>query len=236
MTNLKAPGSIHSASSRHAHGPSNPFAKALLEAGGSMSTDAAISSLELGADMLTSLMGAGEQNVPSLQGTLRAQLQSEENSRMQDIWNSNMLDESEEFPQEQSELMRARRQEQANNRLEEQQHVSSYDARSSEREQRVQELMMQLRTISQSAGEQAQTSQITALQGVVGKAGEYHVTFLEKIVRFTTLLNQRTNQSHSWMSQSNARQGAKQGYWSMFHKHGTQWSQSGERAIVTSVG
>jgi len=230
MNTLKVPGAPAASRGRQAHQPSNPFAKALLEAGGSASVNPALSGLELGADMLNALMTGDTENTPSNQGS----------TRFQDIWNANEnANPTQAFEEDQNEPesfldreLRMRNSESAEHRRT----VRGYDQRAGERQRMAEELLTQLRTLSAQAGEAALQSQVTAVQGISGKAGEYHITFLEKMVRATAVLKQRAGESNSWISQSNQRKSDKLGYWGMFHKHGSQWFQSGERAVTTSVG
>lgn len=230
MNTLKAPGAPASPRARQAHQPSNPFAKALLEAGGSASVDPALSGLELGADMLNALMTGDAEQTPSAQGS----------TRFQDIWNANEgASPAQSFNEDENAQesfldreLRMRTSESA----EHLRTVRGYDRRETERQQKAEELIAQLRTLSDQAGEAAAQSQVTAVQGITGKAGEYHITFLEKIIRATAALKQRASESNSWIAHSNQRKSDKLGYWGMFHKHGSQWFQSGERAVTTSVG
>lgn len=230
MNTLKTPGAPATSRARQAHQPSNPFAKALLEAGGSASVDPALSGLELGADMLNALMTGDSESTPSNQGS----------TRLQDIWNANEgVSPAQSFEEDENEpesfLDRELRMRNSES-VEHLRTVREYDRREAERQRMAEELIAQLRTLSTQAGEAALKSQVTAVQGISGKAGEYHITFLEKMVRAAAVLKHQAGESNSWIAQSNQRRSDKLGYWDMFHKHGSQWFQSGERSITTSVG
>lgn len=190
--------------------------------------DPALSGLEFGADMLNSLMMGEHQEAPSIQGS----------NRLQQVWNADMQSENtlENEQDEQESFLDRQLKSRFTESRADLNTVHSYEKRQAERQQQAQELIVQLRTISNQAGEQAAQSQITAVQGIQGKAGEYHITFLETIVRSAALMRQRAQESNTWIAQSAQRRGDKKNYWNMFHKHGSQWFQSGERAIVTSVG
>jgi hypothetical protein len=66
--------------------------------------------------------------------------------------------------------------------------------------------------------------------------GVYHLNFLEKLKQAIVLLRKRVEEASSWLELFNRKQAKKRGYWPQAQKLGTQFSQSGERYVATSVG
>lgn len=67
------------------------------------------------------------------------------------------------------------------------------------------------------------------------KAGKYHFSFFAKLRMMLRLFRQQVSQSRVWLEESFARK-KKRGYWQMFKKHGTSFSQSSELAIASQAG
>ena len=66
--------------------------------------------------------------------------------------------------------------------------------------------------------------------------GVYHLNFLEKLKQAVVLLKKRVEEASSWLELFNRKQAKKRGYWPQTRKLGTQFSESGERYVATSVG
>ncbi len=66
--------------------------------------------------------------------------------------------------------------------------------------------------------------------------GVYHVNFLEKIKQAIILLKKRVEDASTWLEAFNQKSAKRHAYWGQFKKSGTQFSQSGERYVATSVG
>ncbi len=66
--------------------------------------------------------------------------------------------------------------------------------------------------------------------------GVYHLNFLEKLKQAVVLLRKRVEEASTWLELFNRKQAKKRGYWPQAQKLGTQFSQSGERYVATSVG
>lgn len=66
--------------------------------------------------------------------------------------------------------------------------------------------------------------------------GIYHVNFLEKIKQAIILLKKRVEDASTWLEAFNQKSAKRHGYWGQFKKSGTQFSQSSERYVATSVG
>ena len=66
--------------------------------------------------------------------------------------------------------------------------------------------------------------------------GVYHVNFLEKIKQAIILLKKRVEDASTWLEAFNQKSAKKHAYWGQFKKSGTQFSQSSERYVATSVG
>ena len=68
------------------------------------------------------------------------------------------------------------------------------------------------------------------------KPGVYHINFLEKIKQAIILLKKRVEDASTWLEAFNQKSAKKHAYWGQFKKSGTQFSQSSERYVATSVG
>ena len=75
-----------------------------------------------------------------------------------------------------------------------------------------------------------------AIDQIPVKPGVYHVNFLEKIKQAIILLKKRVEDASTWLEAFNQKSAKRHAYWSQFKKSGTQFSQSSERYVATSVG
>ena len=75
-----------------------------------------------------------------------------------------------------------------------------------------------------------------AIEQIPVKPGVYHINFLEKIKQAIILLKKRVEDASTWLEAFNQKSAKKHAYWHQFKKSGTQFSQSGERYVATSVG
>ena len=75
-----------------------------------------------------------------------------------------------------------------------------------------------------------------AVEQIPVHPGVYHLNFLERLKQAIILLKQRVEEASSWLELFNRKQAKKRGYWPQVQKQGTQFSQSGERYVATSVG
>ena len=66
--------------------------------------------------------------------------------------------------------------------------------------------------------------------------GVYHLNFLEKLKQAIILLRKHIEEASTWLEFFNHKQAKKRGYWSQAKKLGTQFSQSSERYVATSIG
>ena len=75
-----------------------------------------------------------------------------------------------------------------------------------------------------------------AIDQIPVKPGVYHVNFLEKIKQAIILLKKRVEDASTWLEAFNQKSAKRHAYWGQFKKSGTQFSQSSERYVATSVG
>ncbi len=75
-----------------------------------------------------------------------------------------------------------------------------------------------------------------AIEQIPVHPGVYHLNFLEKLKQAVALLRKRVEEASTWLELFNRKQAKKRGYWPQAKKLGTQFSQSGERYVATSVG
>jgi len=75
-----------------------------------------------------------------------------------------------------------------------------------------------------------------AIDQIPVKPGVYHVNFLEKIKQAIILLKKRVEDASTWLEALNQKSAKRHAYWGQFKKSGTQFSQSSERYVATSVG
>jgi len=75
-----------------------------------------------------------------------------------------------------------------------------------------------------------------AIDQIPVKPGVYHVNFLEKIKQAIILLKKRVEDASTWLEAFNQRAAKKRDYWPKAKTLGTQFSQSSERYVATSVG
>ena len=75
-----------------------------------------------------------------------------------------------------------------------------------------------------------------AIDQIPVKPGVYHVNFLEKIKQAIILLKKHVEDASTWLEAFNQKSAKRHAYWGQFKKSGTQFSQSSERYVATSVG
>ncbi len=75
-----------------------------------------------------------------------------------------------------------------------------------------------------------------AIEQIPVHPGVYHLNFLEKLKQAVVLLKEHVEEASTWLELFNRKQARKHGYWPQAQKLGTQFSQSGERYVATSVG
>jgi len=75
-----------------------------------------------------------------------------------------------------------------------------------------------------------------AIEQIPVSPGVYHVNFLEKIRQAIVSLKKRVEEASTWLEVFNQKLAKKHGYRPLAQKLGTQYSQSGERYVATSVG
>ena len=75
-----------------------------------------------------------------------------------------------------------------------------------------------------------------AIEQIPVKPGIYHVNFLEKLRQALFLLRKRVDDASTWLEAFNQKSAKKHGYWHKTKSFGTQFSQSSERYVATSVG
>lgn len=75
-----------------------------------------------------------------------------------------------------------------------------------------------------------------AIEQMPVKPGIYHVNFLEKLKQTILLLRKRVDEASTWLEVFNQKSAKKHGYWHKAKTFGTQFSQSNERYVATSVG
>lgn len=75
-----------------------------------------------------------------------------------------------------------------------------------------------------------------AIEQIPVHPGVYHLNFLERLKQAVALLRKRVEEASTWLELFNRKQAKKRGYWPQAQKLGTQFSQSSERYVATSVG
>jgi vacuolar-type H+-ATPase subunit I/STV1 len=75
-----------------------------------------------------------------------------------------------------------------------------------------------------------------AVEQIPAHPGVYHLNFLEKLKQAVVLLKKHVEEASTWLELFNRKQAKKRGYWPQAQKLGTQFSQSSERYVATSVG
>lgn len=103
-----------------------------------------------------------------------------------------------------------------------------------EEEQKIKDLIDQIKQIAKSIKNLDQQVEKTVEQAPV-VFGTYHVNFFQKIKEMLILIKKNVDQASTWVETFNKRAN-KKNYWSQFKKSGTQWSSSNERYVATSVG
>jgi len=144
-----------------------------------------------------------------------------------------------EFAKQQEQLMKEQKmRERRLIRHREVQQMDVYNARQIETERKIDQIIKELGALAKDlsrADEEAKAAQNAVITGIV-EPGEYHVTFLEKLLKIIVLLRKRVKESTTWLQMFQSRSKKKRGYWGQYYKKGTQWSQSADRSIATSVG
>lgn len=194
------------------------FAKALLEAGGNVAQNAVDTGIKMANEAITSIFNANT-----------SPTQQNENEQNKPDWLNQQKETTEqEWKKREAQLLRHR---EVNN-------VEVFDHRQIEVERRIEQLLSELEALTKDmdkAEREARQARITVMQNIVNP-GEYHVSLLERYLRFVMHLRQKVKESASWLHMFNTRKSAQKGYWGQFYSQGTQWSMNLERNIATSVG
>ncbi|OGJ22606.1 MAG: hypothetical protein A2804_03480 [Candidatus Pacebacteria bacterium RIFCSPHIGHO2_01_FULL_46_10] len=224
MTQLKPPGNTTSQSNGGAS--SNNFAKALLETGGHVVQSTVDSGVQMAADALGSLFGAGGSRLPNASPDNKNE--NTQNNQRNGEQSFNQESQEQEWKKREMRMLRHR----------EVQQVEVFNKQDVETKQKIEQLLEQLKALTKDlsqADRSAREAQIAVMQGAVNP-GEYHATFFEKLIKVVMLLRKKVQESTSWIEQFNSRKSAQKGYWGQFYTNGTQWSMSQERSLATSVG
>jgi len=99
----------------------------------------------------------------------------------------------------------------------------------------VQEILIEIKKLSESSGELKEQVEIIAMEQTAETPGIYHVSFLEKMLSNIRDLRANVDDSLAWFSALRSKKAAR-GYGSMAKKHGTSFTLSNERQVSTQVG
>jgi len=138
--------------------------------------------------------------------------------------NSEELEEQELFRKKFEQLQQVRYQEQV-----------VFQQREQQTQNQVKAIQQELKSLANSVKNLDKEVDKTVEQ-IPAHPGVYHLNFLEKLKQAVVLLKQRVEEASSWLELFNRKQAKKRGYWPQVQKQGTQFSQSGERYVATSVG
>lgn len=114
-----------------------------------------------------------------------------------------------------------------------------FNARQKQIETQVAALMDQLaKEVTKLEQQTAQlTSEVrsTAVAMAPAKPGIYHLNFFDWVIHSLRDLRKKVNESRLWLNVW-AQKKKQKGYWAMSKKHGSKFTDSGERAISTAGG
>lgn len=114
-----------------------------------------------------------------------------------------------------------------------------FNARQQQIEKQVASLMDQLSKevtkLEQQTAELTSEVRSTAVAMTPSKPGIYHLNFFDWVIGSLRDLRKKVNESRLWLNVW-AKKKKQKGYWAMYKKHGSNFSDSGERAISTSGG
>lgn len=108
-------------------------------------------------------------------------------------------------------------------------------AQNRELEAKVQEIIIELKKLTNSSKELEVTFRDITVEQMPVKAGKYHLNFFEWMLTTIRSTRQRIEDSSNWASLFASKK-TKREYWSLFKKHGTSFGLSGERIVATQTG
>lgn len=116
-----------------------------------------------------------------------------------------------------------------------QEFVKVYSAKDKEKEQKIENIRLQLKQLSISL--KVLNKNITrAIETVSPNPSIYEESFLDHIYKQITLLQKSANSANTWLEVFSGRSKKKGYYSSMAKSKGSAYTQSNERVVATSVG
>ena len=106
---------------------------------------------------------------------------------------------------------------------------------SQEMQVKVQEILIEIKKLSQSSKELKQEVEIISMEQTMENPGVYHVSYLEKMLTYIRDIRLNVEDSLAWFSSLRSKKASRQ-YGKMAKKHGTTFTLSGERQVSTQTG
>lgn len=101
-------------------------------------------------------------------------------------------------------------------------------------QKKVNELLDALKSLSKASSSLSIETQSILVTDKIVNPGVYHVNFLEFLIKIIKDATKKINESRFWLEAVKSKK-KKRSYWSMFGKHGSSFSLSGERTVSTQT-